>query len=810
MAIANLADLMWSFLKATTPSSVRDILQDIGDYADVGLDDPFGPLKLMWHPFGDNPSNFSTVNLGSKAGRSLTERITNAQDALIEDRAATASGVALLSSPREAAKQWFGRPITGPDEGLFKWKFSKHQIDRRIGVVMHAGDTFSSPTLDVLDSGIGIQSQDFRNTILSLQKGNKINKRYLMGAFGQGGAATLGFSEYALILSRHKGNPHEVGFTLIRILNLSDAYKEDCYCYLVIRNQDGNINVPSCRVGDDPVMLYPEPQRVPPFSQGTLVRHYGYKLSGLEKTLSPAPGNLYSFLHCSMFDPLFPFRIIDLRDPDPDRPPKDELVTGSRNRLMRHTQTREEEEGGRTEIRHYRPMEYVVPQGTSDPSIGVEYWVVYNYKKSGKNEWQLRASSNELFVQQGYPIVGTLNGQNQGELPASILREVGLGMVARHIVVHIDTSEVNSKVRRELFTSTREGFKDGDALTGLVNMLRKMLEEDEHLHAIERELTERLAKRDVAETKEEVKRQVTRLLLEAGLQPRQEGPTNKEGEGEPAAVQRPRRAPYKNFDPIPTLPFPQVTKLIIIVPRPKMEVRINDNETLLVETDADSEYYRSKRIAIRTEPSVLEPAFQAPLRGGRIRWRLRPGATAKEGDKGKIIVTLTKPDGTQLIDSVDFEVLPALEEKAKKAPGFIPDFAIYAINPHDNAELWGDMWPHLADETDPNRLASVAYRQLKASGKIMVYYSTVFAPFAEQINKLKSQSSTLIELFRTNYEVWIAYHAILQEMKPSAITVTTSEDVIDTLREEERCRVAQLEVKQAIQFAQLKYRTLRE
>src|SRR5205823_4495655 len=64
--------------------------------------------------------------------------------------------------------------------------------------------------------------------------------------------------------------------------------------------------------------------------KGTPVRHVGYKLPKLEGSLGPSPGNLYHYLHCSVFDPLLPFRLTDLRGRE-----NHQIVTGSRNRGQR-------------------------------------------------------------------------------------------------------------------------------------------------------------------------------------------------------------------------------------------------------------------------------------------------------------------------------------------------------------------------------------------------------------------------------------------------------------------------------------------
>ena len=550
MKIANPSQLLSAFIRSTTPREVREILEACGDRPDMGLDEPFGSLGLFWHAFDDNTSNFSTIGLGTKPGRSLTERLTNAMDAILDER--VVAGVDPPRSSREAAQKWFGRPVTGPDEGMFQWDFAGGGYDRRIAVVLASSGMESRPTVDVLDDGIGLTPDEFPGTIVSLHEGNKIKKFHLIGAFGQGGASTIAFSEYVIIVSRQKDRRNIAGFTIIRVLNLSEDYKEDTFAYLALRNADGKLIAPFVDVGNGPLILYQSQAgiRLPDLSKGTLVRHVSYVLSNIDGKLGPSPGNLYHFLHTSLFDPLFPFRLIDLRDPKKSR---DELVSGSRNRLMKLVKKAgpADDDSGGSEIRHYRPMEYVVPLGSASPAIGIEYWVVLNYRKSKGakgEELILRPQSNELYVDTGHPVLGTLNGQNQGELTGLILRDLGLGMIAKHIVIHIDATNSDRRVRRELFATSREGFKDGPVLEDLKRVLTNMVKEDEALYALERELTERLVKRESETTSEEVRRQVTRLLLDAGFRVKEEGPSVKPGEkeGEKQPVSQPQSGmPHK-------------------------------------------------------------------------------------------------------------------------------------------------------------------------------------------------------------------------------------------------------------------------
>ena len=141
MALLNSLDILNAFLNATSNDAITEIRREIGDPGNAELDQPFGRFKFCWHAFGDNPSNISSIGLGTKSRRSLTERITNATDAILEERAS--SNVPSPQSARAAAQQWFGRPMSGPEDGLFNWNFSDHNYDRRIMVVLHSSGSES-------------------------------------------------------------------------------------------------------------------------------------------------------------------------------------------------------------------------------------------------------------------------------------------------------------------------------------------------------------------------------------------------------------------------------------------------------------------------------------------------------------------------------------------------------------------------------------------------------------------------------------------------------------------------------------------
>ena len=537
---------------------------------------------------------------------------------------------------------------------------------------------------------------------------------------------------------------------------------------------------------------------------------------GLEKGLSPSPTNLWHYLNVSMFDPILPFRVADLRPLGGDQTaakgrPKDRVIVGTRNRLMNLVAGKRDEDESGSEILHYRPMEFVKPHGATIASIGIEYWVVANYQKKAKSDAVvLRARSSDLYAQPRFPIVGTLNGQNQGELPARIIAEIDLEMVSHHIVVHIDASRADSRVRRELFSTSREGFKDGPVLTSIIDVLRDMLKEDEDLKAVEQQLTEKLITKQNQETKSEVRKEVQRLLKDAGLELTTDGTTEVPGAGPEQRTRRKRKkGGYKKREPLPTLPYPQVTKFKIVYPTETVEIPLDDYQTVLVETDADAQFDKENRVAVRSEPAILDVIGKAPLRGGRIRWRMKCNTTATVGATGKIIVALTKPDGVQMTDEVAFLLAKPATEKSKRTKSKVPPFDIVGINPTDDAAQWATTWVDL-DEDNEAAQTQVSYRVIVGAGKLVVYYSEIYGPFKDQVDSFKEKQRDLCDLFIRNYEVWIGYHAILQHQAESRAKADGLDDVqLEELNASERDRVARMQVNQARRMAELQKKLLK-
>jgi hypothetical protein len=798
MAFDSNQGLLKALLNAKKPSEVKDILDEAGDSADLETEESFGDLDLEWRFYGGNSSNMSTINLGSNPGRSLIERVTNAIDAILEGEMHRRGGPE-PNSPMDAAKKWFGRPPSTIDSGIFTWDdFGTKELDRQVHVCMQEGDEDAAPTIDIKDSGIGIEPGDFPDTILSLHKGNKIKKNYLAGAFGQGGSATFSFCDYTLILSRHADDPSRVGFTVVKLMNLGENWSEDAYVYL----SDGD-SVPSCTI-EGGIDLYDKnpndlKDTLSDFSKGTLVRHFGYRIEDYSSPLSPSPTNLYHFLHRMMFDPILPFRVVDLRDGKYD----DELVTGNRNRLMNRAKQGERVDEGSSgaEVVHYQPEEMVSPLSDSNPCVGVEYWVIFHWKEKPD---RMRSWSNNNFSDKRHPIIGTLNGQNQGELTSLPIKKLDFSMIPKNIVVHINSTDADKDVRRSLFSSTREGFKDDIALDSIIDLLQVRMEEDDRLDEIERALIEDLLSEETEDTDEEVRKEISQLLQDAGFEvgePGQVSQSGEDGDENDESGVGGSGGSGSSLEPLQTLTYPNVTEFQIAYPTDELEVPVGGSHArrVRIETNANFRFDRKDFVNLRCEPKILEIASEVELQGGHKYWRLRATEGASVGDTSEVIVTITKPDGSQLRDTVNARIIekpPASDEKVR---GEVPSFDIREIDPYEDTERFTKIWDEASEEDIPH----IAYRSKGTKEGVIVFYSTGFEPYQNAINRVKNKSS-LYDLFKKNYKIWIGYHAILQsqESKNMVSELGVDEEVVNKVQEKERALVAIMQAEQAVRTAQ--------
>ena len=212
-------DLFMSLLTAENENDVDGILEKAG----YGLHN-----EAVWASYGGVENNFSTVgNQQTEPTGAFVEKIINGIDAVLMAECFKAdidpeNGKAPKSMV-EAVEQFFE-----VHEGRLENLLPKQQTElaERIGVVA-VGDK-ASPSYLIIDNGEGQTPNRFPDTLLSLNKSNKMRIPFVQGKFNSGGTGVLQFCgrlNMQLVVSRR--NPtcpvrdgdtsgNEWGFTLVR------------------------------------------------------------------------------------------------------------------------------------------------------------------------------------------------------------------------------------------------------------------------------------------------------------------------------------------------------------------------------------------------------------------------------------------------------------------------------------------------------------------------------------------------------------------------------------------------------------------
>ncbi|MFP4641669.1 MAG: hypothetical protein ACLFPU_05785 [Dehalococcoidia bacterium] len=409
-----------------------------------------------WLPLGGRENNSGSINLAMDPGQALVERITNSMDAHIELKFELAGHPPDLNSPREAVQEL--------------WKLESSHLTRESSSMQAFIDEMASKTLIrvvgstkrghssvvIQDSGIGQHPDDLPKTILGLQESNKNDKRYLMGAFGQGGSSTFASCPYSLIFSRRhpyclNGKEDLVGWTIVRKFD-DDSLKTFRYEYLV----DADGHIPTIEPEEiDAVGL--------PFENGTKIIHFGYELGKLNARWSLVG---YRFFDNLLFDPVLPYRIEDHRV----TPPFNRNLYGGRNRLDQvESSKRPESQAFQTDLSRWG----------GEGTVRIKYWV-FRPRTSNEPE-EMDDASVKLGSYLDYDtsprtILFTLNGQRHHTRGKDLVRESGLGALADYLLVHVDCDDLTIRLKKEIFTATRAGAAIGETKEDLIiNAIKEAL-----------------------------------------------------------------------------------------------------------------------------------------------------------------------------------------------------------------------------------------------------------------------------------------------------------------------------------------------
>lgn len=683
-----------------------------------------------WEYLGQNDNNAGTVRMGSDPGEALTERITNAVDAVIE-RKVKETGIE-PNSPREAVRELFGIPEGGL-EGLTNREVRELAENIIVRMKESGLEDESRPTIEVRDKGIGQKPDDFPTTFVSLHEDNKITTHYLIGKYGQGGSNTFDFAEYSIIISRSTDGD-DIGWTIVYFderLDEEEEYKEGVFKYVTM--PDGSIP----RIDGDAVADW----------TGSLVRLIEYQATGFERQLGPWK-SIYQLGTKALFGSIFPFLVEDHRlerygwDEVESRP-----VRGSRARLNTSSLV--------DETRKFKEVDL-----GELGSVKINCWIIY---KKGQNRTALRRKIEE-FGESTEPIVFTLSGQVHNREDKRFFEKTGFSYLKDRIIIEVDCENLSRKGTR-IFSSTRNTSSNRDEYREIKEKILETLDNDEELERINEEYRRRILNEQTDDESEEISQELAKLLQTftqdddgtqgTGTNGGSPGPSPGPGPGP-----RPKPQPVKNLKDTPTY-------IKISNSADPLKAKQGRRMRVKVEIDAVDEFESDGRgeilIGFDGMENVLSFSSVTELKDGRKTFQVEVDEDADLGRTGEIVVVAQWDDG-ELIDDRDVEVVepPKRKRGGKQSPEG-PQTIQVTEEDQERIEMLG--W----DEEN------VAEYRPSDSGPGEVFVS-VFNQNVKPILEKVQGGDRVLKRYRKQYVMYMAYLEVLRKNDEDKVEEPATEE----------------------------------
>jgi hypothetical protein len=662
--MTRLDDAFQELLKARTTWDVDQVVNHLGKAVD-------------WIPLGNNPANYGLMKTGSDPYNGITERITNAMDAMIELEVELKPELKRCPTPRAAVEAIYGlkdgnlRDIQDAELG---------QVATNIKVRFLDGSEAKKPTIEFLDRGIGRHPSEFPSTLLGLGTQYKVTRFYLIGAYGQGGQTSFAYADYGLVVSRkHRrllapGQGDKVGWSIVRLRDPStetELHKFGRWEYCTVA---GTLDVPTA----DPVAL--------PFAfeNGTLIRLVSYELPrGSSDVLQPA-STAWSFLSQALFDPVLPIRLFEERERFEKR---DRPLSGLARRLFR---------GGK------ESKAKVTLSNTYRLELGANGFARLNYwALTPLDETERWSDIRKGLVSPGQAVFVTINGQRHHVEPTSFLRDkANLTYANDHVIVQVDCDGLSKDAKKRLITSTRERMIEGEAKDQLLDEIADHLRQDRPLLAFEEERKRRFLQARSTRDTTRIRKLVGRFiadnpdlkdLIRARADEKETGEKAERKPAEPTDEAEEEIAPEELVVPeLKAVP----SFLRVANRRDPIPVEKGGSALVRLETDASDEYFEESWDehfrAIHLGNLTARKSVSA-LRGGKISYYLHCPSITRVGSRETVRFELDLPGGDKLSVDRDVTCVKPIDRTKAKGETRYPQPNIVPLSQSKDPELWQEL-----------------------------------------------------------------------------------------------------------------------
>jgi hypothetical protein len=752
---------------------------------------------FRWVPVGGINNNTGSINIGSDPADALNERITNAIDAILErEWRESHMHEPQPGSPREAAERWFGVPH-GHLSAMADTQ--RRKLAERIRVTLLESGLEKYPTVEVKDDGVGQHPAEFPSTLLSLHQENKIDKYFLMGAYGQGGASVYSFCEYTVIASRRvpslltPGQPDRVGWTIVRYNPLDAEHKSGRYEYIV--TADGSV----ASVDPDVGSFH--------FGPGTQIKMVQYQLPKHSTIFTAPSSSIWALTNMVIYDPVLPFLIGDERLKrfktlkDYSAIQRTRVIIGNANRLREKKAKRTAaEESGEVEKADLRyDQQHAVNLGEYGIAK-VRYWI-FNFPKG-----ESKTPPVDAYADVQSSIVVTLNGQRQAKFERSYFRTaLNLPILKDYMLVQIDCDGLTKLGKKEMLSSTRDRPKQTILLDRLLEDMNDIIRKDPQVVKIAVELQEAALRSASTAENLRLSRQLEQLIknwelkdkafteIKMRMLPDKDGRLTAQTlhRDEVVEVENEEEEPIDRNPPEPRSwsgkYFP--TEFEFLARQEPIHVPINKAYTLRLVSDAQDdclsrEHDRGDFVISFNPVDLVIERSRGEMRGGRISVRVITTEAAVPEKKLTISAKLTFPGRVPMV-STRLAIL-VQTRKGTRRPVEAEGPPKYQIVPVTKE---GEDW--VTDKGDKVNFLGwtdqhVAFVDPSSEKTIYIYVNLSNRDYVEEIRK-RSLGDETIERYSDKYRVAIAFHAYLQhhsvkELHDSGKQVPTEEPLLAELQ----------------------------
>lgn len=467
----------------------------------------YDKIKNNYKFLGNNSSNGSNIGQLTSGEKGLVERITNAIDAVIESQKSKYNiGSAKDSSViiKKAFPKYFGNMQEVMNNSTDK-SYAK-DAENQVILAVNDGSKSNKPTFDIIDKGTGLLGEEFINTILSINHGNKLSreKSYLIGAFGQGGSTSLPFTYATIILSKK----HErIFFTIVKSVELTD-YKNIVYVYMTLNEAIPEVDYTDFCCEDQYLQDF-----INNAESGTLVRMVETEISKrFRDNEVTKPGMLSDYLNTELFNVKLPVKVIENRK---DYKSNDHLqnrsVYGSQLKLRTSKRYVKKDYCGTINIEH------------NGRAYNIDYYMLL---PADENKWGSEVECKKVFEQFNVyydPIIYTVNGQTITTERYTKINNAGLNFLKYRLLVVINLDVLETE-KYKFFTTDRARIVDSDLTHGFLDKVIKALATTEKLIEINNIIAEKSVSSSINqdlldEVSKQVKSQYNKFLKAGSLLP---------------------------------------------------------------------------------------------------------------------------------------------------------------------------------------------------------------------------------------------------------------------------------------------------